>query len=290
MKTIYFISLILAFTLALPGASHARGYGSDKVSVKAGFEHNFQSRIRGSDARVSSSRYGIESSYSHFTLAYDYSEYSWDKARDSDISTGGQTPWKGLHRVSLRARKNFFLSQEWMFNLGGAASSYFEREMSESFSFRADFSFVRLFESGWSTGFGAGGVYHPVESRLLPLIVIGYAPTGDMGFSARIGFPETSLRYGLSESLAARTYLRYTARIYRLKNNSPVSRKGYFREQGFKLGAELEVKPVQPLSVTIGPYYLMDRKWEIYNRNKSRVHREKLKGGPGMIISLSWKF
>ncbi len=262
----------------------------DKISITTGYDHRFNSRIRGTDAKTSFSRYEIAGSYSYYNLSYDYTDYSWDKARDSGLAARGKTPWTGLHRVSLRARKNFFLNQKWMFNLGGAVGSYFEKEMSDSFGLRADFSFIRIFDNGWSAGFGAGGVYHPVTSRILPLITIGYAPTGDQGLSARAGFPETNIRYGFNENLAARAYLGYTARIYRLKNNSPVREKGYFSDQALKLGMEMELRPVQSMSFAFGPYYLMERKWRIYDKSKDRVQKEKLKSSPGIMMNLTWKF
>lgn len=278
------------FLIILQAPAFAQPAPQNKLTLKTEFDHLFNSRIRGTDTKVSSSRLGIEGSYSYFTLAYDYTDYSWDKARDSGLSAPDKKPWTGLHRVSLRARKNFSLNQKWMLNLGGAAGSYFEQEMSDSFSLRADFSFIRIFDNGWSAGFGAGAVYHPVTSRILPLITIAYAPTGDQGLSARIGFPETNIRYGFNENLAAKAYLGYTARIYRLKDNSPVQDKGYFSDQGLRFGLEMELRPVQSMTFSFGPYYLVERKWKTYDKSKNRVHKEKLKNSPGIMINLSWKF
>jgi opacity protein-like surface antigen len=290
MNKLYFSVLCSFFLIILQAPAFAQPASQNKVTLKTEFDHLFNSGIRGTDSRVSSSRFGFEGTYSYFTLAYDYTDYSWDRAGDSGLSPTGRTPWTGLHRVSLRARKNFFLNQEWMFNLGGAIGSYFEKEMSDSFALRADFSFIRIFNNGWSAGFGAGGVYHPVTSRVLPLITIGYAPTGDQGLSARIGFPETNVRYGFNENLAAKAYLGYTARIYRLRNNSPVQEKGYFRDQGLRFGLEMELRPVQSMSVSFGPYYVLERKWRVYDKNEKRVLKQKLKNSPGILMNLSWKF
>ena len=290
MNKLYFFVLCFLVLIILQASAFAQPASQNKVTLKTEFDHLFNSRIKGTDSRVSSSRFGIEGSYSYFTLAYDYTDYSWDRARDLGLSTTGRTPWTGLHRVSLRARRSFPLNQEWMFNLGGAISSYFEEETSDSFALRADFSFIRIFDNGWSAGFGAGGVYHPVTSRVLPLITIAYAPTGGQGLSARIGFPETNIGYGFNENLAAKAYLGYTARIYRLKNNSPVQDKGYFSDQAMKLGMEMELRPLQSMSIAFGPYYVMDRKWKVYDKNEKRVLKQKLKNSPGIMINLSWKF
>jgi hypothetical protein len=290
MNKLYCSVLCSFFLIILQAPAFAQPASQNTLTLKTEYDYLFNSTIKGTDTKVSSSRIGVEGSYSYFTLAYDYTDYSWDRHRDSGLSDTGKTPWTGLHRVSLRARRNFSLNQEWMLNLGGAIGSYFEQEMSDSFALRADFSFVRIFDNGWSAGFGAGGVYHPVTSRVLPLITIGYAPYGDRGLSARIGFPETNIRYGFNENLAAKAYLGYTARIYRLKDNSPVQDKGYFSDQAMKLGMEMELRPVKSMSFAFGPYYLVDRKWKVYDKNEKRVLKKKLKNSPGIMVNLSWKF
>ncbi len=261
-----------------------------KTSLKAEFEHRFNARIKGTDAGMSSGKYSIEGKYSYFTLSYDYQRYSWDKADDSGLGVQGKTPWTGLHNISVRARKNFFLSRKWILNLGGGTGSSFEKEMSDSFWGRADFSFIRIFDGGWSAGIGLAGLYHPVRSAALPLVMISYSPEGKQGFSARFGFPETAVTYSFYENLAAKAYLGYTARIYRLKNNSSVQEKGYFSDQAFKLGMEMTAEPVQNLTVGFGPYYLMDRKIKTFNNNQKRKYNEKIRNTCGIKMNISWNF
>jgi hypothetical protein len=276
--------------LFLSAPSSAGDRDSKKLTIETGINHAFQAGIKGTDTRVSSTRYGIKGSYSYFTLAYNYTQFSWSKAGDSGLSATGRTPWKGLHDVSLSASKNFFLNRQWMLTLGAGLDSAFEKEISDSTGAWTRVGLTRIFDNGWSAGIGVFGLYHPVGSMVLPSIGLGYAPTGDQGFSARIGFPATEVRYGFSDRLAARAYTGYTVRVYRLKNNSQVQDKGYFSQRALRLGMEMEVKPVPSMTLAFGPYYLMDRQWKTYSKNNNRVDRKKVKDSPGVGMDISWKF
>ncbi|WP_028575440.1 DUF6268 family outer membrane beta-barrel protein [Desulfonatronovibrio hydrogenovorans] len=268
----------------------AQGETLRDISITTSLDHRFKTEIKNSDAKVSSTRYGLEGTFSHFTLAYDYIDYSWDKAGQSGLTSNRKKPWDQLHFISLGANKYFILNQDWSLNLGGGISSAFEKEMSDSFGARAFFFLVRSFEHGWSAGLGLAGSYHPVKSSVFPGFVLGYAPTGTQGFSARVGFPETGIRYGFNRNLALDAKVGYTSGIFRLENNSPVERKGYFREQAVKTGVSLEISPTESLFITLGPYLLLERQWRIYDKSKNRVSRQRLDSGAGAEIALLWRF
>ncbi|MFN2266958.1 MAG: hypothetical protein ABR533_01680 [Desulfonatronovibrio sp.] len=274
------ICLIIIFLFTL--SSIAYGFEQEKLKLRTFSNHNFKSEFKKSDAKVSSTRYGIRADYSYFALLYDYTDYSWSRINNK--------PWNGLHNISLSARKRFVLNEDWMLSTGAAVRSLFEKEISRSVGAGADITFIRLFSNGWSAGIGIAGVYHPVTSALFPVITIGYAPAGDKGFSVRAGFPETYAKYAFNPNLSIKAYGDYMSRAYRLENNSPVISKGYFREQGIKFGLQMEVKPVNAMNISFGPYYIVDRKWKTYNKSGSRLNTEKLDNTPGAEISISWRF
>ncbi|MFP4396926.1 MAG: DUF6268 family outer membrane beta-barrel protein [Desulfonatronovibrio sp.] len=285
------VSIFFLFTLLFSGIQvHAGPAGSSRASIKAEYEHSFSARISGTSARISSDKYQITGKYSCFTLHYDYQNYSWDNAEDTAFEADGKNPWTDLHNISLGARKNFFLSKRWMLNLSGRVGGSFEKEVSDSFWGRADFSFIRNFDNGWSAGLGLAGFYHPVRGTVLPVVMLSYTPASRQGFSGRLGFPETSLTYNFQDNLAAKAYLGYTARIYRLKNNSSVHPKGYFSDQAFKLGLDLEIQPIRNLSLSFGPYYLIERELKTFNSNYKDKHKEEVKNTPGIKLDISWNF
>ncbi len=290
MGKLCFMLTCFFFVLAVSAPVNAEQPARDRVFIDTGIDHTFKARIRGTDTEISTSRYSIKGSYSNFILSYDYTDYSWDRDGDAGLGTGAGDPWTGLHNISLGARKNFFLNPEWILSLGGGVNTAFEKELSDSFGARADFSFIRIINRNWSTGIGAIGLYHPVRSRVLPVLTISYTSAVDHGLSLRLGFPETNIRYEFNDKLAAKTYFSYSGRIYRLKNDSRVQEKGYFRDRSFRIGMEVEAKPVRAMAITVGSYYLFEREWEIYNKNKNRSQKERIGNTPGINMNLSWNF
>ncbi|RQD62535.1 hypothetical protein [Desulfonatronovibrio magnus] len=280
----------LFFFIVSPVMAQTFKSDPDRISLKAETQYRFKSGIKNSRTDVSSTRYNISGSYSYFTLAYEHTHYSWDHANRSEISDADSTPWTGLHQVTLSGRKSFFLSRQWMINAGFSSYSAFEKELSKSFGGSADVSFIRIFPNGWSAGVGAVGLYHPVRSFFLPGIQVSYAPTGESGFSARLGLPRSQVRYGFNEKIAAQAYGSLASRVYRLKDNSPVSSKGYYWDRSIKLGLEMELKPLEQMTINFGPYILVDRKWKLYTRSGKRISTEKLDNTPGVRASVNWRF
>lgn len=283
MKRIFRISVFVLALVFLAIPSFAMNNVPEQFSISPEFKHNFKSTIKGTDLKVSSSRYGLTGSYSYYTLSYDYTDYSWDGIR-------GTKPWTGLHRLSLDARRTFLLNPQWLLVAGGAVNSSFEKQVSDSFGARADLSFVRLFNNGWSAGVGAAAFYHPARSMVLPALSLAYDSPGDHGLSFRLAFPESTISYQVNQKLGFTTYAGMTARIYRLKNSSPVQEKGYFRDQAIRMGLDMEYSPANNAVLSLGPYYLTQREWKLYNKRGSRLDREKLRSSPGVRASFTWRF
>ncbi len=287
----FFIFLFCGL-LAIGHASIAasEGFYHQDLDLTAKLKHTFKSEFKDFDTEVSRTRYGVQADYSIFTLGYDYSHYSWDDPGDAGITENGDTPWVGLNNIYLSADISFPLRDAWSLNVAAGLSSSFEKEISRSFGGSARVIFRRAFDNGWTAGIGVVGGYHPVRSIFIPAVGFAYAkPTGE-GWSARIGIPMTMVRYGFNEDFALQAGANYSSRIYRLENKSPVSERGYFRERSVRLGVQAEWKPAQNMILQAGPYYMVARKWQIFDRRDKRISSMDLKSTPGVEARLSWRF
>ncbi len=283
-----FVCCLLALgyaPFAVAGETYYQG-----LDIKPGLEHTFNSSFKDFDTEVSRTRYGIQADYSFLTLGYDYSHYSWDDPGDAGITESGDAPWDGLHNLYLSADVIFLLRDDWYMNAAAGVSSSFEKEMSRSFGASARIIFLRMFDNGWAAGIGVVGGYHPVRSIFIPAVGFAYAKPVGEGWSARIGVPVTMVRYGFNEDFALQAGANYSSRIYRLENKSPVSEKGYFRERSVRLGVQAEWKPVQNMTLQAGPYYIVARKWQIFDRRDNRLSSMDLKSTPGVEAILTWRF
>ncbi len=278
--------------LAMSSAVYAEGQGwyNQGLELKSGLEHTFKSGFKDHETEVSLTRYGVQADYSFFTLGYEYSHYSWNDPGDAGIAENGDNPWDGLNNIYLAADVLFPLRDDWSLNVAAGISSSFEKEVSRSFGGSARIIFRRAFDNGWTAGIGAVGVYHPVRSIFIPAVGLAYAKPAGEGWSARIGVPVTMVRYGLNQDFALQAGANYSARIYRLEDRSPVSEKGYFRERSVRLGVQAEWNPADNMILQAGPYYMVARKWQIFDRRDNRLNSMDLKSAPGMEASLTWRF
>lgn len=281
------ISILILFA---PAWTKAQPPDAGTLEMEVYLDHAMESRIKGTDAEVSRTGSGIRASYSLFTFGYEYSHFAWDNIRDADLTSDGSTPWEGLHRFYTAAEATFPLNEDWMLFSRAAGSAAFEKEVSDSFGLSGTAVLIRHFQSRWSAGLGFVAGWHPVRSILVPAVSLGYGRPDDEGWSASIGIPWTVVRYGISESFALQGGIRYSSRIYRLKNSSRVSEGGYFRERSVRLGIHTEWKPLQNMTLSIGPFYEISRKWQLYNRREHRIASRDLKRAPGVTAGVVWRF
>ena len=256
----------------------------------AGVEHSFKSGIKGSDTEVSLTTYGVQASWSFLTFGYDYSRYSWSNPGDSEITSDGKAPFESLHNAYLSADAVLPLREDWYINLAGGLNTSFEKELSRSFGASARAVLLRVFDSGWAVGVGAVGGYHPVRNLLIPAVGLSYGLPGQEGWTARIGMPRTMVRYGFSKNFALQAGAHYSSRIYRLKNNSAAAERGYFRKRNIRLGMQVEWSPLEDMTLEFGPYYMVSRKWQFYDRQDKRLSSMDLKSAPGVEASFAWRF
>ncbi len=278
------------FLLACPAFADKRDLYHGGLDSGAGVEHTFKSGIKGSDTEVSRTRYGVHASWSFLSFGYDHSRYSWDDPGDSDIASDGNEPFDSLHNAYLSADVIFPLKEDWYMNLAAGLNTSFEKEMSRSFGVSTRIFLLRRFGNGWAVGVGAVGGYHPVRSLLIPAAGLSYGLPGEEGWFARIGVPRTMVRYGFSKDFALQAGAHYSSRIYRLKNNSAVSERGYFRKRNIRLGMQVEWSPIEDMTLEFGPYYMVSRKWQFYDRHDSRISTKDIKSTPGLEANLTWRF
>ena len=290
MKKCFFLIFCLLFIPASASFAGDQGMYYGGLESGAGVEHTFKSGVKGSDTEVSRTTYGVEASWSFLTLGYDHSRYSWDKPGDSDITDDGKDPFKSLHNVYLTADVIFPVKDDWYLNLAAGVNTSFEKEMSRSLGTSARAVLLRVFDSGWMVGVGAVGGYHPVRSIWIPAAGFAYGLPGQEGWTARIGMPRTMVRYGFSEDFAMQAGADYSSRIYRLENNSSAVERGYFRKRDIRLSMQAEWSPLEEMTLEFGPYYVLSRKWQFYDRHDSRIGTWDLDSAPGLQAGLTWRF
>ncbi len=231
---------------------------------------------------------GVSAGYKWFTLAYKQSEYSWSHANSVHFSKG--TPWHTLHKLSLDASFDGMFNDTLGWFASGTILSGFEDEMWDSFTFapRGGLTFMPSYD--WKFHVGAAGLISPVRPLVLPMIGMEWRNEMDYGLSASVGFPATRVQYRFNDFLAARLAARWDRDIYRLANNSNVSRKGYVEESGYTGGAYLDITPIENLKLTVGAEMLFDRQLRLYDKGGDEFSKTDVDRAVGAVFRASYSF
>ncbi len=260
-----------------------------RPSIDYGAEKVFYADIKGSAPKVEVDKQTLKVSYYGFSLSYRLSSYNWRGEHDTGFSAADGAPWKELHNVMLSARGFYPISGTLTLMGGIRAYSGFERRLSRSLGGGADLALIKQLSDNWQGAAGVGAAWHPVGSNLMPVLALRYDSENEKGFSGSIGMP-TGIKYRVKEGLAASAGVVPAAGTYRLKDNSPASKKGYFRHRAIVTRLGVEYNPTDNLELNVFGLYYIEREWRLYDRRGSRIERARLDSGPGMTAGAIWRF
>jgi len=96
--------------------------------------------------------------------------------------------------------------------------------------------------------------------------------------------------YRINEELAISLEAGMVSRTYRLKDNSEVFEKGYFRKSALVPGLGLEYSPRPNVEFDASGFYYFDRKLRLYDSSGSRQESSRLDSGPGVSFGATFRF
>ncbi len=246
--------------------------------------------FKDSSARVGVSSQALRASYFGFYLGYRVSRYSWRKADLTDFLSASSSPWEHLHSASFGFRSMFPVGEGRLVNAGIGLNTSFERQLSGSAGCTANLMLIQMLNENWSSGLGVVMVYDPLKLRVLPAIALRYDGEVDQkGVSGSFGMP-AQIKYRINEEWRLFGNFGFSSGTYRLKDNSRVEKKGYFRHSSLSPRFGVEYFPWDNMELEAAGVYKFEREWRIYSRSGSRRHRSRLDNGIGLAVNFSWRF
>jgi hypothetical protein len=232
--------------------------------------------------------------YSKLFFNYRRSFYTWKDKHLLPFGNGVDDPWDDLQSVSLGLRFNGPIGQDWRYFSSAAVTSSYEDDFGP-LAVSGVVSFSKPINDNMRINLGVAANYHVVDTMVLPVFGISYNEGGPWGapkkgFSASIGIPDTSLTYHFNSMVATRLALGYDRRIYKLRDNSPVSRDGYVKDRAFNAGLYLDLNPVDNLSISVGVLHSFARELEFYDRDENKISNYDVDGSLGGSIRVTYNF
>ena len=264
-----------------------------KIKVWTGFVG--RSDIGNDQGQVEYIRSGLSVSVSRFSFSYQGKSYAWGDRQRLPFGNRNDDPWSELRAVGLKLSHFGALDRKFRYFIGGRLSSSYEQGASGLLGVGAYGGLLYGVSRRWQLSFGMGISHNKVNTNVLPMFGLSWnrGPGGGAavkGWSASIGFPETSVSYRFNPEVALRLGLSFDKDIYRLSGGSTAQPDGYLETQDAILGLYLDLNPTKRFKVILGVQGNFAREMVLYDRDERHVRTYDLDPAWGGVLNLALSF
>lgn len=258
--------------------------------------HLFEANLDNNQGKMAVTHARADFSYSRYSLGWQTSWYSWQDRTALPFGYGDQDPWSSLHALTFMVEQRDRISQRWSYFVQGAIRSGFEKELSRSVGVAANGGLIYAWDENWSVGLGGFIGVDPTSKFAFSSTFamagpfLQYRNPRAMGFSGRLGFPQSELRYVFNPTWSAWLGFGVNSGTYRLADDSTVMPKGYVREKMYTAGIYLDASPVPNLLLRLGPTYNFSRRLEFYDSSGDKRRSYDQDAALGMEATVNWTF
>lgn len=207
---------------------------------------------------VKTTTYGIMGGNEFFTLGYKNTNYKFSGWDPIDKL---QMLFADVHYASsFNETLGYFLGLEL------AAGWEDDFSLSDNYSIRPRAGISFAFDNNFSLLLGVKANFNEAKNRFIPIVGLKYRDPSEMGFSALLGYPDTSLQYRFNAYLALMGALSAVNQdVYQLRSDSPLAHDGYLVEDSFNGRLGLVFTPVQAFTISAGVDASFNREYKLYN-------------------------
>lgn len=282
---------IFAFTLLLllmvsVATAHADSERNMRISVSTSYTGEADLEDAGSFSRTSTNVYA---SWKQFAFFYQNDNYDWKDTSNLTFGEAGKTPFENLQRIGVMYNDTYQISGPWFAVASLGLTSMFEEDfVNDNFTVFGGGMLGYSFSKQSSLALGIAGIRTPLKTYAFPMISARYV-SGPWTLLA--GFPKTEARYTYSPTLDFRATAAYDINVYRLRDHSPLAKRGYLDMREVVTGVYADWKPLAGLTVSAGPELVWGRSMKVYDEHEDRVgDTEKPDAALGGSLSISYSF
>jgi hypothetical protein len=215
--------------------------------------------------------------------------FSWENPEAYIIDTDGRDPWENLYEVTLGANHVGMITARTGYAMLLGATSAFERETADSFSFYGGGFGIFAISPKWTIS--AGAIYSKHQTvkadfEIIPVANVSWNTATNWGPSFTIGLPETELTWHFSKNTTlTATTSGFESGIYRLADNSPVREKGYVEFSGTTAALRLDTLIADRIGLSAGLSQAISRKQSLYDSDGKNEIKYDVEKKPGLFIT-----
>lgn len=289
-RTLLVVFSLLVSSVVLAAEEKSEGNDAVGVSTKLFLERVGQAQEGGSNRSFGYTSVEAEFEWQFLTFEIDHRMYDWEMATYTESSLGNE-PWEKLTRIAPGVQYFTELSGEWSVWAKFMAYSGFEDEMSaDSWTYSPQVVGFYHPELPLTLYGGLGIRYHSVDAVVYPIFGVVWGVNSKKGFSGNVGFPDTEVRYGLTEKTAIKCTFEWDIRVYRLSNDSDLAPEGYLRVEDIIPGVQITYEPVNGLTVYVGVRGYFRRQLTVFNQDEHEMDEDDVEDSWASILGFDYSF
>lgn len=218
----------------------------------------------GFNGDVKTTSYGIQGGYDFFTLGYKVTDYDFDR---NDYLGKLHLLYADIHHDG-----GFSDGFGYFVGLGGSFGWEDDFHASESYTLRPRAGLSFDFGNGFGAMLGLKANFNEADNRFAPIAAVKYRRLGDYGLSMVLGYPDTSLMYRFTQSVALEGAASFFNQdVYQLSDDSAFAPKGYFYEDSVNANVGVVLTPLEALTLRAGVDASFSRDFKLYNHDGDEI-------------------
>nr|WP_321268485.1 hypothetical protein [uncultured Sulfurimonas sp.] len=286
-KTIITMLLITPFLLYAEQDSK-KSLIESLMKPKFSLESAYMQRanIKDSEGSVQVTKNKMQINNSLISFSYTNWRFDWDKVSELPFGDGVHHPVEEMHGFNLGFKKSYRINER-LFSLSSLSfNSTFEDDPKNSLSVGL-FSFASYaIDRDHTVQMGLFGSYHPVTSRLFPIISYSYRANHKEGMQVILGFPQTHIGYHVNRDTLVRLGVVFSNSLIRLSDNSSVEPEGFneFQDYMCNLGVSYDLNSKVKLKADL--LYAIKRDFTTYDKDGSKVDSYEIDPTAGAMFKI----
>ncbi len=270
----------------------ALGAGANDRSNKIELEHDYYqaAKFKDSQGKLNLNVTKLAFSNRYVQLGYQHWGIHSDSVAGLPFGDGVNQPITRLHSLNVGTGYMMRLSEDsrWLNRI--SLGLHYEKEIDDATNVNLLSLWMKSLTSDLELIAGASYGYHPVHSKLLPVVGLSYRAQALQGWGAILGYPRSYVSYGFSPRWQWSSGVAYQRLVARLAKDSTLEAAGYAEIRNWQGDMRLTYRPNAQWQVFTSVRYIPFYEFETYNRSGHSLTTYSLQPTWGAGVGVRYQF
>ncbi|MDY0136016.1 MAG: hypothetical protein RBS36_02480 [Thiomicrospira sp.] len=270
----------------------ALGAGANDKPNKIELEHDYYqaAKFKDSQGKLNLNVTKLAFSNRYVQLGYQHWGIHSDSVAGLPFGDGVNQPITRLHSLNVGTGYMMRLSEDsrWLNRI--SLGLHYEKEIDDATNVNLLSMWMKSLTPDLELIAGASYGYHPVHSKLLPVIGLSYRAQAQEGWGATLGYPRSFVSYGFSPRWQWSSGVAYQRLVARLAKDSKIEAAGYAEIRNWQGDMRLTYRPNAQWQVFTSVRYIPFYEFETYNRRGHSLTTYSLEPTWGAGVGVRYQF